>query len=106
MLAVAVVAAAGISPGDAGGAAAGLVVSLTLEGTVVRALERSTQTRVSRADVDAQRAKKRQAWAGIGPRVNADYTQLKFDKKLESTFGPIPPGARDADSGNHLSDSR
>lgn len=65
---------------------------LGYEETIQKALATSSQRKIAESDYDAQVAKKRQAWAGIGPKVTAGYTELKFDKKINETIPlAIPP---------------
>jgi len=55
---------------------------LSLEETVQRALNRSTQVGSAEADLQAQTERKRQAWTNVGPRVSADYTEARYEEAL------------------------
>jgi outer membrane protein len=60
---------------------------VTLPDAVSRALGTSPKLRQAERERDAQIEKRRSAWADIGPRVKAEYTQVHFEDKQEADFG-------------------
>ena len=68
---------------------------ISLGDAVSKAVKLSSQKIAAEADFNAQNNKSWQAWTGIGPKVTADYTDIKFDKKLEKQYGPMTIPVRD-----------
>ncbi len=74
------VAATGVSRAD---------TELSLQETIDRAVQRSTQVGVAEADLQASVERKRQAWTNVGPRLSASYTESRFDGAQVSPLGLV-----------------
>ena len=58
-------------------------ISISINEMIQKAVQLSSQRMAAESDMNAQHYKAKQAWAGLGPRVSAEYSDARFDKKLE-----------------------
>lgn len=86
IIAVAIMAIAIASSGQE--QAAGQPLPLTIEGAVERAIANSPRVKQAEAERRAQTEKRRGAWADLGPRLKAEYTQARFEDAQTVQFGP------------------
>lgn len=68
--------------------AQGQGVKLTLSDAVNRALGSSSKVKQAEHDRDAQVEKRRGAWSDVGPRLRAEYTDVRFRDEQTAAFGP------------------
>ncbi len=68
--------------------AQGQPVKLTLADAVNRAVGTSSRVKQAEHDRDAQIEKRRGAWADVGPRVRAEYNDVRFKEAQTAQFGP------------------
>jgi outer membrane protein TolC len=54
--------------------------TLTLEKAVIRGLSVSKKIQMSQTDLQSQKDKKREAYAGAGPIAKIDYTKVRYDR--------------------------
>jgi len=62
--------------------------SLTIDEAVARAVTTSPRIRGAQADRDAAKEKRRGAWADLGPRLKAEYSQVRFEDAQKFQMGP------------------
>lgn len=67
--------------------AAGATVQLTIGDAVARALDSSPRIKQAAADRDAQKEKRRGAWADVGPRVRGEYNLVRWEDEQTANFG-------------------
>lgn len=68
--------------------AQGQPVKLTLAEAVSRALSTSSKVKQAEHERDAQIEKRRGAWSDVGPRLRAEYADVRFKEAQTAQFGP------------------
>lgn len=68
--------------------AQGQPVKLTLEEAVKRAVSSSSKVKQAEHDLGAQIEKRRGSWSDVGPRLRAEYNQVRFKEAQTAQFGP------------------
>lgn len=65
----------------------GQTVNLSINDAVARALETSPKVKAAQHDRDGQIERRRGAWSDVGPRVKAEYNQVRFEEAQKVNFG-------------------
>lgn len=87
LLGVASGAAPSLAQDAPAAATSGATVQLTIADAVARALETSPRIKQAAAERDAQKERRRGAWADVGPRVKGEFNLVRWEDEQTVNFG-------------------